>query len=176
MKNKLSFLPLLLISVSAAYLFSQSNMQVLKLSGGSDNIPINSITKITFTNSDMVIEGAGKTVPIGDVQVILFNNNLPNITGVPHPSLFSNSICPNPFNPVTTLRLNLTQDRRADISIYNHLGAKVKTLFNNTIKAGNYQITWNGKNDRHQPVSSGLYIFSIKIDDKVINKKAVLLK
>ena len=53
----LSFVPLL----SA---LPQGTLEVWKKSGGHETIPISQIQKVTFTASDMVFAGAGKTFPL----------------------------------------------------------------------------------------------------------------
>ena len=52
----------------------------------------------------------------------------------------------------------------------------VKTLLNDEIEAGSHQINWNGKNDKFEDVSSGIYFYKIENSSEVIMKKIVLLK
>ena len=43
---------------------------------------------------------------------------------------------PNPFNPVTSLRYDLTEDAQVNITIYDMMGRIVKTLVNGSQTAG----------------------------------------
>ena len=56
------------------------------------------------------------------------------------------------------------------------MGRIVKTLVNSSQTAGYKSIQWNATNDRNEPVSSGLYIYTIQAGDYTQTKKMVLLK
>jgi hypothetical protein len=83
---------------------------------------------------------------------------------------------PNPFNPVTTLQYDLPEDALVNITIYDMMGRQVKTLVNGSQTAGYRTTQWNATNDRNEPVSSGLYIYTIQASDYTQTKKMVLLK
>jgi hypothetical protein len=44
------------------------------------------------------------------------------------------------------------------------------------LPAGNYLTKWEGDNAGGNKVSSGIYIYSIRVGDKAVNKKMTLLK
>ncbi len=104
-----------------------------------------------------------------------------NADGLPVPAVTElRSIYPNPFNPETTISYSLKEDTKVSISIYNIKGQKVRSLVNAQIQAGFHTVTWNGKNENGENVSSGIY-FSIfdaisKEKDYTSVKKIVLLK
>ena len=83
---------------------------------------------------------------------------------------------PNPFNPVTSLRYDLPEYGLVNITIYDMMGRIVKTLVNSSQTAGYKSIKWNATNDRKEPVSSGLYLYSIQAGEFRQTKKMVLLK
>ena len=83
---------------------------------------------------------------------------------------------PNPFNPVTSLRYDLPEYGLVNITIYDMMGRIVKTLVNSSQTAGYKSIKWNATNDRNEPVSSGLYLYSIQAGEFRQTKKMVLLK
>ena len=90
------------------------------------------------------------------------------------------SIYPNPFNPETTISYSLKEDTKVSISIYNIKGQKVRSLVNAQIQAGFHTVTWNGKNENGENVSSGIYfsIFDAESSgsDYTSVKKIILLK
>ncbi len=83
---------------------------------------------------------------------------------------------PNPFNPVTTLRYDLPQDAMVNIIIYDLMGKSIKSLVNSNQSAGYRSIQWDATNNTGQPVSAGLYLYSIQAGDYTQTKKMVLLK
>ena len=83
---------------------------------------------------------------------------------------------PNPFNPVTTLRYDLPEDARVNITIYDMMGRIVKTLVNGTQTAGYKSIQWNATNSFGKPVSAGVYLYQIRAGEFIQTKKMVVLK
>jgi hypothetical protein len=83
---------------------------------------------------------------------------------------------PNPFNPVTTLQYDLPEDGFVNITIYDMMGRIVKTMVNAQHNAGYKSIQWSATNNQGQPVSAGLYLYTIQAGDYNQTKKMVLLK
>ena len=83
---------------------------------------------------------------------------------------------PNPFNPTTTLGYELPEDAMVNIAIYDMMGRMVKTLVNSNQSAGYKSIKWNATNDMHEPVSAGLYLYTIDAGVFRQTRKMVLLK
>ena len=83
---------------------------------------------------------------------------------------------PNPFNPVTTLRYDLPENALVNITIYDMMGRQISTLVSSLQSAGYKSVQWNGINDAGQPVSAGLYLYTIQAGEFRQTKKMVLLK
>ena len=83
---------------------------------------------------------------------------------------------PNPFNPVTTLRYDLPEDALVNITIYDMMGRVVSNLVSSQQNAGYKSIQWNATNNQGQPVSAGLYLYTIQAGKFRQTKKMVLLK
>ena len=83
---------------------------------------------------------------------------------------------PNPFNPLTTINYNIPGDGFVNITIYDMMGRVVKTLVNTSQTAGFKSVQWNATNDRNEPVSAGLYLYTIQAENFRQTKKMVLLK
>jgi hypothetical protein len=83
---------------------------------------------------------------------------------------------PNPFNPVTTLRYEIAVNTNVKITIYDMMGRLVKILTDKMEMAGYKSIKWNGTNDRNEPVSAGLYLYTIQAGDYRKTRKMVLIK
>ncbi len=83
---------------------------------------------------------------------------------------------PNPFNPSTTIKLNLAESGKIILSIYNTKGQKIITLLNKEMYAGQYDIIWNGVNENNFPVSSGVYLYKVKTRNQESVNRMILLK
>ena len=83
---------------------------------------------------------------------------------------------PNPFNPVTYLRYDLPQNEMIKITIYDMMGRIVKTLVNSFQTAGYKTIQWNATDNKNEPISAGLYLYTIQAGEFRQTKKIVLLK
>ena len=129
-------------------------------------------------NIDYVIEASDEEYTvISQVGEFVLNNTLLSINGEIIPVVFAlHQNYPNPFNPVTSLRYDLPEDGLVNITIYDMMGRVVNTLINDSQNAGYKSIQWNATNDRNEPVSAGLYIYTIQAGEFRKTKKMVLLK
>ena len=83
---------------------------------------------------------------------------------------------PNPFNPVTTLHYELPEDALINITIYDMMGRIVNNLVSIRQNAGYKSVQWNATNNQGQPVSAGLYLYTIQAGEFKQTKKMLLLK
>jgi len=122
---------------------------------------------------DYIIEFNGHYV-IPEANRVLPGNNIFNhLTGKPEIpysyNLYQNY--PNPFNPVTKIKYSIQKDAGTTLKIYNSLGQLITTLVNSYLKAGEYEVNFNGEN-----YPSGLYFYVLESGDYVSTKKMVLIK
>ena len=141
----------------------------------SGNVIFESITssygwnEATFRFSDNNFDFVEETIINNssvDDELFIVNNTLRNY--------------PNPFNPSTTIsfQLNTENTESTEINIFNLKGQKIKSFpiyqFTNLQV---HQIVWNGTDKNNKPVSSGVYLYQLKVDGKpVAEKKCLLLK
>lgn len=83
---------------------------------------------------------------------------------------------PNPFNPETVISYQLPVASEVQLTIYNALGQKIRTLVSGRQSPGLKSVVWNGKNDLGQPVSSGIFYYALKSGDWVQTRKMVLVR
>ncbi|KAB2881295.1 T9SS type A sorting domain-containing protein, partial [bacterium] len=83
---------------------------------------------------------------------------------------------PNPFNPSTTISYDVPEDTKLNLTIYNLLGQKVRTLVSGSQIAGSYKTLWNGTNDRGQTVASGIYFYRLETQSFIKTQKMLLIK
>ena len=83
---------------------------------------------------------------------------------------------PNPFNPFTTIDYDLLDDVMVKISIYDMNGNLVRNLLRENQTAGHRSVKWNATNQNGQPISAGVYLYSIEADGLIQTKKMIFLK
>ena len=117
---------------------------------------------------------AGDTVSF-DISILVENTEMSINEDIPLAFKVYNAY-PNPFNPITSIGYDLPEDGFINITIYSMMGNIVKTLVNGTQTAGNKTIQWNATNDKNEPVSAGLYLYTIQTGELRQTKKMILLK
>ncbi|MGB7061816.1 MAG: M6 family metalloprotease domain-containing protein [Candidatus Zixiibacteriota bacterium] len=86
---------------------------------------------------------------------------------------------PNPFNPVTSIQYSVGGRQRpvhTTLKIFNVIGQLVRTLVDEERLPGTHSVTWDGKDEKGNEVSSGVYFYQLKARDQTETKKMVLLK
>jgi len=78
---------------------------------------------------------------------------------------------PNPFNPTTSLLLNLDQDGIVAVKVFNLNGQLVDLLTDGSLESGMHTITWDA-----QEFASGVYFIKAYIGSEVITQKVSLMK
>jgi hypothetical protein len=92
------------------------------------------------------------------------------ISGIPSDYILEQNY-PNPFNPSTQIRFGIPQSGFVKLDIYNLLGQKITTLINEEMSSGYHSVDFNAED-----ISSGVYVYTLSVNDFVTSKKMVLLK
>ena len=82
---------------------------------------------------------------------------------------------PNPFNPSTEITYSLPIKAHVNLSIYNILGQKIKTLVNDVQQAGLKNVKWNGLDDNGMNVAAGVNFCKLEANDFISVRKMMLL-
>jgi hypothetical protein len=77
---------------------------------------------------------------------------------------------PNPFNPTTTISYDLPRPGNVKLTVYNALGKKVAELVNDNQVEGSHSVVFDA-----QDLSSGIYIYQLKIEGRFSEKKKMML-
>ena len=83
---------------------------------------------------------------------------------------------PNPFNPTTTITYSIPENSEVNLTIYNLTGKKITDLVQGQVNAGIYSVNWDGTNHTGNPVSSGLYLYTVETANFRSMKKMILMK
>lgn len=88
------------------------------------------------------------------------------------PTEFSlNQNYPNPFNPSTKISYSLPKNALVKLIVYNILGQKITELVNQEQGAGIHEVMFNASG-----LASGVYLYSLNVNNSVYTKKMILLK
>ncbi|MDZ7371881.1 MAG: T9SS type A sorting domain-containing protein, partial [candidate division KSB1 bacterium] len=80
---------------------------------------------------------------------------------------------PNPFNESTKISYSLNKSGQVALQIYNANGRIVRTLIDKNQDAGDHIIQWDGRDDLGNSVASGIYLYLLKVEGKIIAKQMV---
>jgi hypothetical protein len=83
---------------------------------------------------------------------------------------------PNPFNNETVIKFSLSRPAEVNLAVYNILGQKVRTLVRSRTDAGPQGVKWDGKDEKGEDLSSGIYFCQLKVGEMKQTKRLVLLK
>jgi flagellar hook assembly protein FlgD len=83
---------------------------------------------------------------------------------------------PNPFNPTTNIKFSIPKSTYLSLEIYDLLGRLVTKLMQEKKEAGSYAVTWDGKDQFGNEVSSGIYLYKFDSESFTASKKMVLLR
>ena len=83
---------------------------------------------------------------------------------------------PNPFNAETKIHFDLPSSELVNLSVYNIMGQRVRTLLNEKKNAGRHTVSWDGKDEYNMSVGTGIYFYRISTNDFKYTRKALLLK
>jgi len=82
---------------------------------------------------------------------------------------------PNPFNPTTNVIYSIQKEGFVQLEIYDLLGRTVKSLLSEIKSAGEYSLSWDGKNDQGELVASGIYYYTVKVENETLYSKRMIL-
>jgi hypothetical protein len=83
---------------------------------------------------------------------------------------------PNPFNPSTSIDLDLGSAGPTEVVIYSAGGRCVRTLLDGALDAGAHRIVWDGRDDAGARVASGLYYLRVNAGEQAATAKLVLVR
>jgi len=83
---------------------------------------------------------------------------------------------PNPFNMETEIVYQLPEAVHVNLTIYNSLGHKIRTLITRNQSAGRYTVRWDGCDEHGKDVTSGIYVYRLETSKYSNVKKMLLVK
>ncbi len=98
------------------------------------------------------------------------NNQTPIVT-------YLNAARPNPVtNGLAHISFSIAEPTKASLKIYDASGRLIRTLMNNKLNVGNYNLSWNGTDDHNNNVAEGIYFYTLTTDNNNYTKKLVFTR
>jgi hypothetical protein len=83
---------------------------------------------------------------------------------------------PNPFASLTRIRFDLAVPGAVSLTVFDVQGRLARTLLPETaLTPGPHEITWDGRNDRGEPVTPGVYFYRLNGKERSDVRRIVLL-
>jgi lysophospholipase L1-like esterase len=124
------------------------------------------LDKLCMTNDEVAPSGFGGTDPI-TLGI--------NSAGLPDGYALEQNY-PNPFNPATHIKFSIAKAGRTSLKVYDMLGKEITTLVDDSLKAGSYNVSWDGRDSNGIKVVSGTYLCRLSTGDYSLSQKMILLK
>lgn len=84
---------------------------------------------------------------------------------------------PNPFNPVTEIAFTVgASPGPTTLEIYDAAGRRVRGLVSAVLPAGDHTAVWDGTDDSHRRVPSGVYLYRLESGGALVSRKMPLLE
>ncbi|MBN1293570.1 MAG: T9SS type A sorting domain-containing protein [Candidatus Latescibacteria bacterium] len=89
-------------------------------------------------------------------------------------TLYQNT--PNPFNPGTAIRYELTQSQQISMRVYDLLGREVAVLDSGMKDTGYHEVYWNGRDANGISAASGVYLYRLKTGGYAETKRMMIVR
>jgi hypothetical protein len=83
---------------------------------------------------------------------------------------------PNPFNPATTIAMEIPRESSVRVGIYDLQGRRVRELYSGQLDRGTHTFRWDGRDDASRGVAGGVYFFRLEAEGFVGVRKMSLVK
>jgi hypothetical protein len=83
---------------------------------------------------------------------------------------------PNPFNNATNIPINIFRETQIEINIFNIDGRLVRKLASKNFPQGSLTISWDGKDNFHHSLSTGIYFVKVVSESYVSTEKIILVR
>ena len=83
---------------------------------------------------------------------------------------------PNPSNYEAKIDYSIETRGQVSLTVYDIKGTMISKLVNEEKSPGKYSTFWNGLDKRGKRAPAGLYFYQLSIGNKVVTKKAIILR
>ncbi|MEZ4386196.1 MAG: FlgD immunoglobulin-like domain containing protein [Candidatus Krumholzibacteriia bacterium] len=86
------------------------------------------------------------------------------------------SVFPNPFNPVTSVKIRCRNAEAIELTVFDLKGRRIATLAEGEFAAGEHVFEWRGRDTCGRAVAAGTYLMRLRTPDGVECNKITLAK
>lgn len=83
---------------------------------------------------------------------------------------------PNPFNSTTNITMNIAQQGKYTLEVFDVMGNLVSVIANNEYNVGTVSIPWNGTDANGNAVANGMYIYKLTGNNNVVTNTMIVNK
>jgi hypothetical protein len=83
---------------------------------------------------------------------------------------------PNPFRDGTTLRFQVPASEDVELDVFDVQGRRVRELVSSRLDAGSHTVHWDGRDDRGNPLASGLYFYRLAQGGEFVTGRALRMR
>ncbi|MBM4130647.1 hypothetical protein FJ250_06410 [bacterium] len=141
---------------------------------GSESV---NVPNTSTTTARIKVEAAGNIF----FDLSNFNFTIQSATGVAgdvpfgaRPQLAANR--PNPFGGETTLSFVLPRAARAELSVFDLSGRRLRTLVQGEVGAGDHRVAWDGTDAEGRRLSAGVYLYRLEALGESLTGRMTLLR
>ncbi len=150
--------------------FSDNEVVVAGTGNFKSGLPVCVIT-VESAKSDLTVSN----IRFNDVETGRQSIYLANTEDANNGELMLNNQ-PNPFYGKTQITMNIKDAGQYRLEVYDALGNKVKTLFDQSLNSGPYSIDWNGTDDSGNLLGNGTYIYRLTGQNASLSNKLLLFR
>jgi hypothetical protein len=110
---------------------------------------------------------------VDDVSITAATVEVPSVTAA---APLLRDVRPNPFNPRTTVALDLDRERHVRLRVFDLAGRAVTMLIDGVRPAGTLSVTWDGCDDRGRAVPSGGYVIRLESEGAQQSRAVSLIR
>ena len=134
---------------------------------------------LSYSAGQIQIWDGRELLPAGTVAVEPRGKRIVTLGQVKQNQLLQNF--PNPFNPETWIPFRLANESPITIRIYAATGQLIRVLSPGILPAGDYSspaqaVYWDGRNEMGEPVSSGVYLYTLHAGAFSATRKMLIRK
>lgn len=135
------------------------------MSAGNGDLIFGGYSELTNNDrADIFVARTDSLLNVPPISVIQINNNIPTMS-----QLFP--AYPNPFNPSTNIKFDITESGIVKLTVYDILGKALALLVNKGLNPGSYEVKFDATN-----FASGIYFYSLESGSFRETKKMLLIK